>query len=116
MALQKEIYIKDLVPGRPVRDIFIITDAKTGQASVSFGLSDAVTSFRVFADAFADSGALGAHSMAIESVEPFYIEPKLPLEVTMGDRVIVPIGVVNGTSAALSGPALTSARHAGTFT
>lgn len=32
MALQKEIFIKDLVPGRPVRDIFIITDAKTGQA------------------------------------------------------------------------------------
>jgi 3'-5' exoribonuclease len=32
VALQKEIFIKDLVPGRPVRDIFIITDAKTGQA------------------------------------------------------------------------------------
>jgi len=66
------------------------TDPKTGAATVSFDLSDAVTTFRVIADAFSDSGALGAASSKIESVQPFYVEPKLPLEVTSGDVIKLP--------------------------
>jgi hypothetical protein len=78
------------------------TDEK-GQASVEFGLNDSVTSFRVFADAFSDGGALGSASAQIESVQPFYLEPKLPLEVTAGDFVQAPIGIVNATGAAIDG-------------
>lgn len=77
------------------------TDKKTGEATVSFDLNDSVTSFRVLSDAFTQTGALGADSRTIESVKPFYVEPKLPLEVTMGDRIRLPIGIVNGTDAAL---------------
>jgi hypothetical protein len=73
------------------------TDANTGEAEVTFGLSDSVTTFRVFADAFSDSGALGAGTGGVESVEPFYVEPKLPLEVAAGDRILLPLGVVNAT-------------------
>ncbi|MFI5380507.1 MAG: MG2 domain-containing protein, partial [Tepidisphaerales bacterium] len=72
------------------------TDAATGEASVSFHLSDSVTTFRAFADAFDRNGALGSATAAVESVEPFYVEPKLPLEVTTGDTVELPIGIVNG--------------------
>jgi uncharacterized protein YfaS (alpha-2-macroglobulin family) len=72
-----------------------------GRASVAFGLSDSVTSFRVFADAFTSGGAVGSGAAEIESVEPFYLEPKLPLEVTMGDRIRVPIGIVNAGDAPL---------------
>ena len=78
----------------------IRTDSK-GEATLEFGLNDAVTSFRVFADAFSDSGALGATSITIKSVEPFYVEPKLPLEVTSGDRIRLPLGIVNATNSAL---------------
>ncbi len=74
------------------------TDEKTGTATISFGLSDAVTTFRVFADGFHSSGALGSTQHAVESVEPFYIEPKLPLEVTTGDQVLLPLGLVNATA------------------
>ena len=77
------------------------TDKKTGEATVSFDLNDSITSFRVISDAFAQTGALGYHSRTIESVQPFYVEPKLPLEVTMGDRILLPIGVINGTDDAL---------------
>ena len=77
------------------------TDKKTGEATVSFDLNDSVTSFRVLSDAFSQNGALGSDSRTIESVKPFYVEPKLPLEVTMGDRILLPIGVVNGTDTAL---------------
>ncbi len=82
-----------------------------GQASVEFGLSDSVTSFRVLADAFSASGALGAANTAIESVEPFYLEPKMPLEVTAGDRILLPVGVVNATDATLEGAQFGASSH-----
>lgn len=71
---------------------------ESGEATVKFGLSDAVTGFRVFADGFSASGALGATSELIESVEPFYVEPKMPLELTQGDELALPIALVNGTT------------------
>jgi len=89
------------------------TDAATGRATVRFDLSDAVTSFRVMADAFAADGALGAGTETIESVEPFYVEPKIPLEVTSGDVVELPVSVVNGTEEALPGVSLTATAGAG---
>jgi len=79
-----------------------IRTGPAGTATIEFGLNDAVSSFRVFADAFADNGALGSQSLQIESVEPFYLEPKLPLEVTMDDVIRVPLGVVNATDMPLS--------------
>jgi len=87
------------------------TDERTGQATVEFGLSDAVTSFRVFADAFDARGALGSGATAVESVEPFYLEPKLPLEVTSGDSIALPIGAVNATGTLLAGGNLTASGH-----
>ncbi|MEM1353483.1 MAG: alpha-2-macroglobulin family protein [Planctomycetota bacterium] len=73
----------------------------SGLATVEFALSDSVTSFRVKADAFTRAGALGAGTALIESVRPFYIEPKLPLELTAGDKVLLPIALVNNTDRAL---------------
>ncbi len=72
------------------------TDAE-GRAVVEFDLNDSVTSFRVVADSFSSQGALGTSSTQVESVEPFYAEPKLPLEVTSGDLIQIPIGIVNST-------------------
>ena len=38
----------------------------------------------------------------MSSVQPFYLEPKLPLEVTQDDVVELPVALVNGTPGALS--------------
>jgi uncharacterized protein YfaS (alpha-2-macroglobulin family) len=79
------------------------TAADTGQASVTFALNDAVSTFRVAADAFSADGALGSSaSTVIESVQPFYVEPKLPLEVIAGDVIRLPVALVNGTAEDLS--------------
>ncbi len=78
------------------------TDAKTGEATVEFGLSDSVTTFRVLADAFASDGAVGAANVGMESVQPFYLEAKIPLEVTEGDHILLPISLVNATTDKLS--------------
>lgn len=74
---------------------------ENGKAVAEFDLSDSVTSFRIKADAFSGTGSLGTSSLKIESVEPFYTEPKLPLEVTSGDLIQVPVGVVNSTATPL---------------
>jgi uncharacterized protein YfaS (alpha-2-macroglobulin family) len=77
------------------------TDAGTGEATVSFALSDSVTTFRVFADAFAGDGAVGAADLGVEVVQPFYTEAKLPLEVTAGDQILLPINLINATTGKL---------------
>ncbi len=84
----------------------IKTDPKTGEAGVTFAMSDAVTSFRVMADAFDRTGTLGETTQQLESVEPFYTEPKLPLEVTQNDVIRLPISLVNSTSHPLSNGSL----------
>lgn len=76
------------------------TDAKTGEATVDFGLNDSVTTFRVFADAFSPDGAVGTANKGIESAQPIYADAKMPLEVTSGDQILLPINVVNGTKGA----------------
>jgi hypothetical protein len=68
-----------------------------GLATVEFGTSDAVTSFRASADGYTAGGVLGSAQSKLEVVKPFYVEPKLPLEVTEGDVVRLPIAFVNGT-------------------
>ena len=89
------------------------TDAKTGQAKVSFKLNDSVTSFKLMADAFDESGALGEAATTISSVQPFYIEPKIPLEVSCGDLIQLPIASVNGTGDQLSPVKLTITANQG---
>lgn len=76
----------------------IRTDARHGKATVSFDLSDSITSFRVMGDAFGRNGALGSSDQLFKSVEPFYIEPKMPLEVTVGDVIELPVAMVNASN------------------
>jgi hypothetical protein len=90
-----------------------ISTGKEGVVTIEFGLNDAVSSFRVLADVFTASGAVGSGSLQIDSVEPFYIEPKLPLEVTMDDVIHAPIGVVNATNARLGGTSIQITGRAG---
>ena len=78
------------------------TSARDGKATVKFGLSDSVTSFRVMGDAFGRNGALGAGDALISSVEPFYIEPKMPLEASVGDVIELPVAMVNASDKNIS--------------
>jgi uncharacterized protein YfaS (alpha-2-macroglobulin family) len=73
------------------------TSARDGKATVKFGLSDSVTSFKVMGDAFGRNGALGAGDALVSSVEPFYIEPKMPLEASVGDVVELPVAMINAS-------------------
>jgi hypothetical protein len=78
------------------------TDPTTGSGTIDFRLSDSVTSFQATADAFDSNGNLGGASTMVRSVEPFYVEPKIPLEVSAGDRIHLPIETVNQSDDALN--------------
>ena len=71
------------------------TDA-TGAATLSFPLSDAVTSFKVAAEGVG-GGRLGRGEAQISSKKPVSLVVKLPLEVSAGDRIRLPVTVANET-------------------
>lgn len=74
---------------------------KDGVVSFRVELSDSVTSFRVMADAVSTGGQLGSVDHLITAKEPFYIEAKIPLEVSAGDTISLPVSIANGTGEAL---------------
>lgn len=82
------------------------TDEK-GEASCKFALNDAVTSFRVMTDGVASvstlpQGSIGSHDLLLRSTQPFYTEPKLPLEVTAGDEAQIAVSFANATKHSMS--------------
>jgi hypothetical protein len=76
------------------------TDAQ-GRAQVRFPVSDAVTSFRVTTEGLA-AGLAGHQETVISSKLPFFLDVKLPLEVSQGDRINLPLTLKNETQEKLS--------------
>ena len=74
----------------------LMTDSE-GRATIRFDLSDSVTTFRVRVNGHSTDGRIGSGGGDVTSRLPFQIEPKMPLEVTMGDRIDLPIAVINST-------------------
>jgi hypothetical protein len=68
-------------------------------AKVSFDLGDEVTRYQVLVAAHTGDGRLGALETEIEARKPFSLEPKLPAEISAGDRIDVPVTLANDTDA-----------------
>ncbi|MEZ6089599.1 MAG: MG2 domain-containing protein [Pirellulaceae bacterium] len=79
----------------------LITDS-SGRATIKFDLSDSITTFGVHADAHTVNGQLGSGGGSVVSRIPLRIEPKLPLVVSSGDRIDLPVSVSNSTSERMS--------------
>jgi hypothetical protein len=69
-----------------------------GKGDVSFNLCDSVTSFEVTVYAHTTDGRLGSATKTIESQLPLTVAAKMPVEVTAGDRIDVPVAVTNNTA------------------
>ncbi|HTM21495.1 MAG TPA: MG2 domain-containing protein [Kofleriaceae bacterium] len=72
----------------------VVTDAG-GHAQVHFPLSDAVTSFRASAEGIGTGGQLGRGDTLVQSKLPVSLAVTLPLEVSSGDLVHLPVTVAN---------------------
>ncbi|MBL8753144.1 MAG: hypothetical protein JNK15_07570, partial [Planctomycetes bacterium] len=72
----------------------VVTD-QNGEATQSFATSDAVTTWRVHADAHTTKGTgrLGQASLDFSTRLPLHVDAKLPVEVSAGDRLQLPIHV-----------------------
>ena len=77
-----------------------VRTGKDGKATVSFYLSDAVTSFRVLTEGVG-RGLPGREETVIKSSLPFSMSVKLPLEVTAGDELLLPLTLTNERDEAL---------------
>ena len=70
-----------------------------GVAELSFPLSDAVTSFSVQVEGIAGSGLMGRSQHMLKSELPLSVDLKLPVEVSTGDKVKLPMTLINNRDA-----------------
>ena len=68
---------------------------RKGNAEVSFDLSDANTRFQVLVFGHTLDGRLGAATFDVTARLPFSIEPQVPIEVTSGDTIQIPVAIAN---------------------
>ncbi len=93
-----------------------------GRASVSFLLSDAVTTFRVTAEGLG-GGHAGHAEATLASVLPVSVATKLPPAVSVGDELLLPVTVTNsrpgavevGLTTELGDPVLTTDQRRATL-
>jgi len=80
--------------------IFWAPDVRTdkdGTARVTFYTSDAVTSFRVTAEGASAGGLPGRGEAVIKNKMPLALDARLPLEVSAGDKIELPVTLANET-------------------
>ncbi|HEY5949053.1 MAG TPA: MG2 domain-containing protein, partial [Kofleriaceae bacterium] len=70
-----------------------------GTATIAFPVSDAVTSFRVTAEGVSSAGVPGGGEAVIQSKMPLSLDARLPVEVTSGDSIKLPVTLTNETDA-----------------
>ena len=76
----------------------IITDAD-GRASISIPLADSVTTWRMALTASTARGALGSGTSSLKVFQDFFVDLDLPVTLTQGDRVSLPVAAYNYSGA-----------------
>lgn len=72
----------------------IITDGN-GEATIKVPLADNITSWRISMIANSAEGLLGAGTGNLQVFQDFFVDVDLPKNLTVGDRLHLPIGVYN---------------------
>ncbi len=71
-----------------------VTDA-SGALHLEFPVADSITTWRVTALASTQDGRLGSAVTPLRVFQDFFIDLDLPLALTVGDEVAIPVGVFN---------------------
>jgi hypothetical protein len=77
----------------------IVTD-QNGAATVTIPIADSITTWRMAMLASTTHGALGSGSANIKVFQDFFTDLDLPMTLTQGDRVSIPVAIYNYTGAA----------------
>jgi uncharacterized protein YfaS (alpha-2-macroglobulin family) len=77
----------------------ILTD-QDGHASIVIPLADSITTWRMAMMASTTRGALGSGSSSVKVFQDFFADLDLPVTLTQGDRVSIPVALYNYSGAA----------------
>jgi uncharacterized protein YfaS (alpha-2-macroglobulin family) len=72
----------------------IITD-KDGRASIVIPMADSITTWRMAMIASTQQGALGTSTSSLKVFQDFFVDLDLPVTLTQGDRVSIPVAIYN---------------------
>jgi hypothetical protein len=72
----------------------ILTDGN-GNASIEIPIADSITTWRMAMLASTQSGTLGSATFSLKVFQDFFVDLDLPVTLTQGDRVSIPIAVYN---------------------
>src|ERR1700730_18603445 len=72
----------------------IITD-KDGHASIVIPMADSITTWRMAMIASTQQGALGTSTSSLKVFQDFFVDLDLPVTLTQGDRVSIPVAIYN---------------------
>jgi hypothetical protein len=72
----------------------IVTDGD-GRASISIPIADSITTWRMAMLASTPHGALGSATSSLKVFQDFFVDLDLPVTLTQGDRVSIPVGIYN---------------------
>ena len=76
----------------------IITD-QNGAACITIPMADSITTWRMAMLASTTHGALGSATSSLKVFQDFFVDLDLPITLTQGDRVSIPIAVYNYSGA-----------------
>jgi alpha-2-macroglobulin-like protein len=76
----------------------IITDPD-GNASITIPIADSITTWRMAMLASTTHGALGSATSSLKVFQDFFVDLDLPVTLTQGDRVSIPVAVYNYSGA-----------------
>src|SRR5205807_2623783 len=86
--------VRELFPETLLWRPELITD-DSGHASLDVELADSITTWRLSASAVTADGRLGAAQSSIRVFQPFFVDLNLPVSLTRGDEVSLPVVVYN---------------------
>ena len=72
----------------------IVTDGR-GDATIEIPLADSITTWRMAMFASTKNGALGSGTSALKVFKDFFVDLDLPVTLTQGDRVTIPVALYN---------------------
>jgi hypothetical protein len=77
-----------------------IITGPNGEASITIPIADSITTWRLGLLASTQDGALGSATSSLKVFQDFFADLDLPVTLTQGDRVTLPVAVYNYTGSA----------------
>jgi uncharacterized protein YfaS (alpha-2-macroglobulin family) len=93
-AAGEPVRVRQFFPETLLVEPALITDGK-GQATLKVPMADSITTWRLTALANTAGGALGSTTGNLRCFQDFFIDIDLPVALTQGDRLSIPVAVYN---------------------